>query len=81
MTLCHQEEYDCILQKRARRLDSCLHNGFETKGREEAGNTGSGGPRILKGVPYSSASINQIIKEADISRGGAFIHILKIRTT
>ena len=53
---------------------------FETKGREEAGNTGSGGPRILKGVPYSSASINQIIKEADISRG-VFIHILKIRTT
>lgn len=28
MTLCHQEEYDCILQKRARRLDSCLHNDF-----------------------------------------------------
>lgn len=28
MTLCHQEEYDCIIQKRARRLDTCLHNGL-----------------------------------------------------
>ena len=28
MILCHQKEYDCIIQKRARRLDSCLHNDF-----------------------------------------------------
>ena len=28
MTLCHQTEYDCIIQKRARRRDSCLHNDF-----------------------------------------------------
>ena len=28
MILCHQKEYVCIKQKRARRLASCLHNDF-----------------------------------------------------
>lgn len=28
MILCHKKEYDCTIQKRARRLDSCLHNDF-----------------------------------------------------
>ena len=39
MTLCHQEEYDCIIQKRARSWIHAYTTVYETKGREEAGNT------------------------------------------
>ncbi len=46
---------------------------FETKGREEAGNTGGSGPRILKGSLF--ICIHQPdIKEADISRGSFYTY-------